>query len=106
MRFNPKSTETLVGGCYNGLISFFDLRKSGSLPFESSIIELSHHDPVYDVFWTVSKTGSMVASVSTDGQLLWWDIRKLSEPAESTDKQPNENVQVSGLQVQPVHTVL
>jgi dynein intermediate chain 2 len=28
-RFNPKSTDTLVGGCYNGLITFFDLRKPG-----------------------------------------------------------------------------
>jgi dynein intermediate chain 2 len=83
MRFNPKSTETLVGGCYNGLISYFDLRRSGSLPFETTIIEKSHHDPVYDVFWISSKTGSLCASVSTDGQMLWWDTRKLSEPSDA-----------------------
>lgn len=29
MRYNPKSVDTLVGGSYNGLITFFDLRKSG-----------------------------------------------------------------------------
>lgn len=29
LRFNPKSTDTLVGGSYNGLISFFDLRRPG-----------------------------------------------------------------------------
>ncbi len=29
-RYNPKSTETLVGGSYNGLINFFDLRKPGA----------------------------------------------------------------------------
>jgi dynein intermediate chain 2, axonemal len=29
LRYNPKSTDTLVGGCYNGLITFFDLRKPG-----------------------------------------------------------------------------
>ena len=39
-------------------------------------------DPVYDVFWITSKTGNQCASVSTDGQMLWWDIRKLSEPTE------------------------
>ena len=29
LRFNPKSTDTLVGGSYNGLVSFYDIRKSG-----------------------------------------------------------------------------
>eukprot|EP00753_Platysulcus_tardus_P013920 PLAT3915.2.p1 GENE.PLAT3915.2~~PLAT3915.2.p1 ORF type:complete len:615 (+),score=308.80 PLAT3915.2:91-1935(+) len=82
LRFNPKTTETLVGGSYNGLISFFDLRKSGSLPCESSVIENSHHDPVYDVYWISSKTGNLCASVSTDGQMMWWDTRRLGEPTE------------------------
>ena len=35
LRFNPKAPETQVGGSYNGLISFFDIRKpSGSQPYE------------------------------------------------------------------------
>ena len=55
--------------------------KSGST--ESSLIEKSHHDPVYDVFWITSKTGNQCASVSTDGQMLWWDIRKLSQPVDT-----------------------
>jgi len=83
MRFNPKSTETLVGGSYNGLISFFDLRRSGAAPLETSVIENSHHDPVYDVFWISSKTGNQCASVSTDGRMLWWDTRRLGEPTET-----------------------
>lgn len=58
LRFNPKVPETLVGGCYNGMISFFDLRKSSAAihsAVEESLIENSHHDPVYDVFWISSK---------------------------------------------------
>jgi dynein intermediate chain 2 len=47
-----------------------------AIPQESSLIEKSHHDPVYDVFWFSSKTGNQCASVSTDGQMLWWDTRK------------------------------
>ena len=81
LRLNPKTPDTLVGGSYNGLITFYDLRKSGST--ESSLIEKSHHDPVYDVFWITSKTGNQCASVSTDGQMLWWDIRKLSQPVDT-----------------------
>jgi dynein intermediate chain 2 len=82
MRFNPKSTETLIAGCYNGTLCYLDLRRSGSAPVETSIIEHSHHDPVYDVFWTSSKTGSSAASTSTDGQMLFWDVRKFKEPSD------------------------
>ncbi|ETW06373.1 hypothetical protein H310_02649 [Aphanomyces invadans] len=80
LRYNPKSVDQLVGGSYNGLISFFDIRKSGSSPVETSMIEHSHHDPVYDVFWISSKTGNQCCSVSTDGSMLWWDIRHLAQP--------------------------
>ena len=71
-----------MGGSYNGLVTFYDLRRQQSTPFDSSLIEKSHHDPVYDVFWISSKTGNHCASVSTDGQMLWWDIRKLSQPTD------------------------
>ena len=82
LRFNAKDPQTLVGGCYNGLISFFDLRKSGAVPFETSVIENSHHDPVYDVFWISAKSAQICASVSTDGQMLTWDTRRLGEPTD------------------------
>ncbi|CAM9744463.1 unnamed protein product [Ascophyllum nodosum] len=88
LRFNPKSTDNLVGGSYNGLINFFDLRKPGAtigqaVPLETSVIEKSHHDPVYDVFWISSKTGNQCASVSTDGRMMWWDTRRLGEPTDT-----------------------
>lgn len=96
LRFNPKSTETLVGGSYNGLITFYDLRRQQSTPFDTSLIEKSHHDPVYDVFWISSKTGNHCASVSTDGQMLWWDVRKLGQPTDqlllNTDSKAGGNV--------------
>ena len=53
------------------------------MPQGSSLIEKSHHDPVSDVFWVSSKTGHQCASVSTDGQMFWWDTRKLGEPIDS-----------------------
>jgi dynein intermediate chain 2 len=103
LRFNPKNTDTLIGGCYNGLVSFFDLRRGGSgnntgnvsgggsnntatstgkeiTPIAQSIIEKSHHDPVYEVFWINSKTGNNCVSVSTDGRIIWWDTRHLKDP--------------------------
>lgn len=102
LRFNPKNTDTLVGGSYNGLITFYDLRKPGGsaskdiVPTSSSLIEKSHHDPVYEVFWINSKTGNQCVSVSTDGQMLWWDTRRLTEPTDnllmSTDTKNNGQV--------------
>lgn len=74
--YNPRSPDHLVGGSYNGMVGFWDLRK-GSSPLNQSVLEKSHHDPVYDVFWIQSRTGNECCSISTDGQLLWWDTRNL-----------------------------
>jgi dynein intermediate chain 2 len=46
-------------------------------------VPFPHRDPIYDLAWLQSKTGSEVMSVSTDGYVQWWDIRKLSEVLES-----------------------
>ena len=99
----------LVGGCYNGQLAVFDTRK-GSQPVEVTPVEISHHDPVHKLIFPSSKTGktftyyyrvttmnvllfcfcccffavgSDVFSTSTDGRVLWWDIRKLGEPVET-----------------------
>jgi len=74
--YNPRSPDQLVGGCYNGLVGFWDLRK-GNQPVETSLIEQSHRDPVYEVSWVQSRAGNECCSISTDGQVLWWDVRKL-----------------------------
>jgi dynein intermediate chain 2 len=82
VEYNPKDPHFIIGGCYNGQIAIWDDRK-GSQPAEVSPIEKSHRDPVYDVAWLQSKSGTEVASVSTDGQLFTWDTRKTHEPFES-----------------------
>lgn len=89
LKYNPKSSDTLVAGSFNGTISYYDLRKqpngtNGKVqPALSSVVETSHQDPVADIFWVSSKTGHQCVSVSTDGQMLWWDTRKLEEPIDS-----------------------
>lgn len=62
--------------------AYWDTRK-GSQPVELTPIEQSHRDPAYKTVWIQSKTGTECFSTSTDGQVLWWDIRKMGEP---TDK--------------------
>jgi dynein intermediate chain 2 len=82
LEYNPKDSHILVGGCYNGLIGFWDTRK-GSQPVEMSSIDHSHQDPVYKVRFLSSKSGTECFSTSTDGRVLWWDLRKISEPTDS-----------------------
>jgi len=81
VEYNPKDQHLLVGGSYNGLISCWDTRK-GSTPVDTSIVEKSHRDPVSDISWVAGKTAFECVSTATDGQVLWWDTRKLGEPLE------------------------
>eukprot|EP00891_Asterochloris_glomerata_P005483 jgi/Astpho2/5483/fgenesh1_pm.00078_%23_1_t len=82
INFNLKDTSLVGAGQYNGQFVYFDVRK-GSTPVEASPIERSHRDPIYDFAWLQSKTGTEAMSVSTDGLVLWWDIRKMGEPTET-----------------------
>jgi dynein intermediate chain 2 len=77
------------------LLAYWDTRK-GAVPVDTSPQEKSHRDPVYNVAWVQSKSGSEFFSVSTDGQALWWDIRKLSEPTETMLIDPEKNGTIVG----------
>merc|ERR1719387_514328 len=76
-QYNNKSSDYLVGGCYNGILNFYNLKR-GPTPVGKSAVEVSHYDPVYDVVWLQSKTGTECATVSSDGRLLFWDVRKMT----------------------------
>ena len=61
-------------------------REKGGLALQAKAqapIEVSHYDPVVDLVWLSSKTGSEFVTTSTDGKMLWWDTRKLDTPTES-----------------------
>eukprot|EP00418_Pyrodinium_bahamense_P038092 CAMPEP_0179188344 /NCGR_PEP_ID=MMETSP0796-20121207/93476_1 /TAXON_ID=73915 /ORGANISM="Pyrodinium bahamense, Strain pbaha01" /LENGTH=498 /DNA_ID=CAMNT_0020892441 /DNA_START=90 /DNA_END=1587 /DNA_ORIENTATION=+ len=78
LQYNHKNSDYLVGGCYNGVINHYDLRK-GPMPVSKSAVEVTHYDPVYDVTWFQSKSGTDCASVSSDGRLLFWDVRNMTK---------------------------
>lgn len=82
-QYNNKSADLLLGGCYNGVLNHFDLRK-GPSPVLKSPVETSHYDPVYDLTWLQSKTQTEAVTVSSDGRLMMWDTRDgLAAPVES-----------------------
>eukprot|EP00054_Salpingoeca_dolichothecata_P018737 m.115500 g.115500 ORF g.115500 m.115500 type:complete len:584 (+) comp22988_c1_seq3:64-1815(+) len=82
LQFNPKDVNMLIGGCYNGQIGVWDTRR-GARPIDTTPVEKSHRDPVYKAKFLQSKTGTEFFTCSTDGQVMWWDVRKLSEPTEA-----------------------
>ena len=79
--FNYKDSNIVGAGQYNGQFALFDIRK-GNRTTAVTQIENSHRDPIFDMAWTQSKTGTEAMTCSTDGQVLWWDTRNLAEPLE------------------------
>ena len=78
MAFNHKNADIIVGGSYNGSLSFFDTRDGNSAgvirPVMTTVLEKSHHDPVYDVSWLqTGKAANECVSVASDGRIIWWD---------------------------------
>ncbi len=83
LAFNLKDHHLVGGGQYNGQLTFFDLRK-GPAPVDATPVAHSHRDAVRSFAWTQSKTGTELMSTSTDGSVLWWDLRRLGgEPLEA-----------------------
>ena len=82
LAYNLKDHNLVGGGQYNGQVALFDLRR-GPAPADATPVAHSHRDAVHAIAWTQSKTGSELMSTSTDGSVLWWDLRKLGEPLET-----------------------
>lgn len=75
--FNHKLNDLIGGGCSNGIVAIWDVRK-GKDPTMSHI-QKSHSDPVTHFQWQMTKSGQECVTVSTDGYAHFWDIRKLKE---------------------------
>ena len=62
------------------LFSFFSVHFNLlSLQVDATPMDVSHTEPLYDFAWLQSKTGTELMSVSTDGSVLWWDIRMFND---------------------------
>jgi len=81
LKFNPKEIFTVAGGCYNGVVCIFDTRKGGEEVLISDL-KTSHKDPIYDLHWIQSKSATFFITTSTDGAVMTWDTRNLSNPVE------------------------
>lgn len=78
VEYNPKDPNILVSGQYNGQIHVWDVRAQPD-PQGVTPKEICHRESVNSVLWINSKTGTEFFSGGADGQVIWWDTRKLNE---------------------------
>ncbi|KAL0103408.1 hypothetical protein PUN28_017582 [Cardiocondyla obscurior] len=108
LEYNPKDSNTLIGGLMTGQVACWDIRR-GSDMVDISSVEFSHRDSCDKTLWINSKTGTEFFSASKDGQIKWWDTRKIQVPTETLVidllKPENQNVDkatgISALQFEP-----
>ncbi|CAH1736392.1 unnamed protein product [Aphis gossypii] len=93
LEFNHRDSQCLAGGLMSGQVAFWDIRKSSNYVAISNIRD-GHRDPVRSLHWIHSKTSTEFYTGSSDGQVMWWDARKLTEPTEVLilDLSKGENV--------------
>ena len=74
--FNSKYPNILGCGCSNGNVIIFDIKTSKQLV--TSKLEYCHSESIRDFVWLKSKFGTEFVTTSTDGKVIWWDIRDLN----------------------------
>ena len=84
LAYNPRDQQILAAGTTNGAVGVWDVRRSQG-PVEFSPTDVAHRESVKSVFWSNSKAGGEFFSASPDGQVLWWDMRKLTTPVVGQD---------------------
>ncbi|XP_046650612.1 dynein intermediate chain 3, ciliary-like [Daphnia pulicaria] len=80
--FNPRDQHILAGGSIYGAVGIWDVRKSQG-PVECVPIGVGQSESVTSLIWSNSKAGGEFFSASGDGQVLWWDMRKLNAPIDA-----------------------
>ena len=75
--FNDKQCSLLATGCYDGGVSWYDVR-AGPEPVASTTYSNSHTDAVFGLTW-VGKLGTEFITGAGDGLVKMWDIRMFRE---------------------------
>ncbi|RKO92733.1 WD40-repeat-containing domain protein [Blyttiomyces helicus] len=83
--FSRTNPNLLACGYLDGRISVFDVRRKDEVPvLDNSDLAGKHRDPVWEVKWVERERvigdeqsrGETLVSVSTDGRMMQWSIRK------------------------------
>lgn len=86
-KFSEKNPNLIGVGLYDGIIAIYDIRKGGDQPIaDSKELDLKHLDAVWDVNWVqkgnTADKGEGLVSISSDGKIIEWSIKKGLESQE------------------------
>ncbi|CRK89583.1 CLUMA_CG003276, isoform A [Clunio marinus] len=87
VEYHYKDYNFLVSGHDNGQCCVWDVRV-GKYPVGITPIEVCHSGRVNSALWVNSKHGTEFFSGAVDGQVVWWDMRNLSEQIDSLYMDP------------------
>lgn len=86
-KFSPRNPNLIGVGMYDGVVAIYDIRKPGNAPIaDSREINEKHLDVVWEVDWVGksqnSDKGEGLVSISSDGRIVEWSIKKGLESQE------------------------
>ena len=84
VEYSRREASSLAGGCLSGDLVLVDTRQGG-LPHTTVTPPGSRGDPVTDLAWLNTKTGTELLATLGDGRVVKWDVRMSSCPAELVD---------------------
>ncbi|XP_026666893.1 dynein intermediate chain 3, ciliary-like [Ceratina calcarata] len=82
IEYNTRDPVLLVSGLTSGQVCCWDIRASDE-PVHISHPYVSHKHPAIQTLWIPSKSNTDFFSSSTDGTVLWWDVRFMKKPTET-----------------------
>lgn len=87
-KFSEMNPNLLATGSYDGIVSIYDIRKKGNNPILcNEQTEGKHSDAVWELSWIGkgnkgNEKGESLVSISSDGRILEWDMKKELESTE------------------------
>ncbi|KAK0420518.1 hypothetical protein QR680_014734 [Steinernema hermaphroditum] len=82
VQFGPDTTNFIVGGCYNGQIVIWDLRKTtqSNPDRNSSVSQKTHAAPVKCLKVISTRSMGMAVSLDSQSRVCMWNLENLGEP--------------------------
>ena len=75
--FSKRSPNLIATGSYDGIVSLYDLRVRGNKPIaDSSEVPGKHIDTVWEVRWADTGSEEDLLSISSDGKVYQWSVKK------------------------------
>lgn len=86
-RFSQRNPNLIGVGLYDGVVAIYDIRKKGDQPIaDSKELDSKHLDAIWEVNWVgksnANDKGEGLVSISSDGKIIEWSIKKGLESQE------------------------